>query len=118
MCSSCIKPNTGYAWCKICDPGQFSTSGNSKIDNLIREKQLQTIHYYDNLEWIPHNKFEDITPIGEGGFATIYSATWPDGAPKFDKKKNRTGPIKVALKRLKDSEIETFINEVNSISNN
>ena len=116
VCSDCKAPNTG--WCNKCDPGKFlkegKTSGNPEIDNLIYESQLQTKHYYRNLEWIPYDRFQDIESIGEGGFANIYSATWLDGKPIYDKTKKRTKPIRVALKKLKNSEnIESFINEVN-----
>ena len=91
------------------------TSGNPEIDNLIYESQLKTIHYFDNLEWIPYDKFQDIKPIGEGGFANIFSAIWLDGVPiGHSKTKKRTNPIRIALKKLKNSNnMEAFINEVN-----
>ena len=119
VCPDCKAPNTGWAWCNKCDPGKFlkegKTSGSPEIDKLIYESQLKTTNYYKNLEWIPYDRFQDIKPIGEGGFANIYSATCLDGESIFDKTtKKRTGPIKVALKKLKNSEnIEAFINEVN-----
>ena len=118
VCPDCKAPNTGWAWCKECDPGKFlkegKTSGNSEIDKLIYESQLQTKHYYNNLEWIPYDRFQDIKSIGEGGFASIYSATWLDGKPYGTTTKERTNPIKVALKKLKNSKnMEAFINEVN-----
>src|SRR5918912_4280219 len=107
-CPDCKKPNTGSAWCNRCDPGKFlkegKTTGNFKIDNFIREIQLRVKDYSDNLEWIPCDRFKDIKPIGEGGFANIYSATWLDGYPKigYDENntaiKKRTAPITVALK--------------------
>jgi serine/threonine protein kinase len=103
---------------KKCDPGKFlkegKTSGNPEIDKLIHESQLKTTDYENNLEWIPYDRFQDIKSIGEGGFANIFSATWLDGIPIYDKTKQRTGPIRVALKKLKNSEnMEAFINEVN-----
>ena len=118
VCPDCKAQNTGYAWCNKCDPGKFlkegKTSGNPEIDKLICESQLKTRHYYNNLGWIPFDRFQDIKSIGEGGFANIYSATWLDGKPTYGKTKKRTGPIMVALKKLKNSEnIEAFINEVN-----
>ncbi|GBB99987.1 hypothetical protein RclHR1_00370028 [Rhizophagus clarus] len=116
VCSVCKEPNTGYAWCNKCDPGRFvkegKTSGNKEMDFFIFERQKQTLHYYDNLEWIPYNKFSDIKPIGEGGFSKIYYAIWLEGAPTFDKNKSRTGPIDVALKKLKNSDMPAFINEI------
>ncbi|PKC58761.1 kinase-like protein [Rhizophagus irregularis] len=116
ICSDCKEANTGYAWCKKCDPGRFlregKTSGNIEMNEFIYDSQRQTLHYYDNLEWIPFNKFDNINPIGEGGFSIIYSATWREGAPKYDKEKARTGPISVALKKLKNSDMKAFINEI------
>ncbi|RIA82608.1 hypothetical protein C1645_835076 [Glomus cerebriforme] len=72
ICSDCKQPNTGYAWCNKCDPGRFiregKTSGNNEMDDFIHERQKQTLHYYDNLEWIPYDRFKDIESIGEGDF--------------------------------------------------
>src|ERR1043165_9261111 len=103
VCPECNNLNTGVAWCNKCDPGKFlkggKTSGNSEIDNLIYDSQLKTEEYVDVLEWIPYDRFQDIKPIGEGGFANIFSATWLDGLP-YGKKgsKIRTDPVTVALK--------------------
>ena len=120
MCPDCKEPNAGRAWCKKCDPGKFlkegKTSGIPEIDNLIYESQLKTEHYGLNLEWISYDRFQDIKWIGEGGFANIFSATWLDGKPAYNYNyyKKRTGPIMVALKKLKNSKnMEAFINEVN-----
>ncbi|GBB99983.1 hypothetical protein RclHR1_00370024 [Rhizophagus clarus] len=116
VCTNCKRLNTGYAWCNKCDPGRFvregKTSGNVEMDEFICERQQQTLHYCDNLEWIPYDCFKEVIPIGEGGFSEIYSATWLEGAPKYDKKKARTCPIKVALKKPKNLNITAFINEV------
>jgi serine/threonine protein kinase len=120
VCPDCKAPNTGEAWCNKCDPGKFlkegKTSGNPEIDNLIHESQLKIHNYFDkHLEWIPYDRFQDIKSIGEGGFANIFSATWLDGIPvSHTNTKQRTEPISVALKKLKNSEnLEAFINEVN-----
>src|SRR3954453_18799383 len=118
VCPGCKAPNTGYAWCNKCDPGKFlkegKTSGNPEMDNLIHESQIKAGHYEYNLEWIPYDRFQDIKSIGEGGFANIFSAIWLDGEPTGKTTKQRTEPIRVALKKLKNSEnMEAFINEVN-----
>jgi hypothetical protein len=117
VCPDCKAPNTGWAWCNKCDPGKFlkegKTSGNPEIDNLIYKSQLKSVSYYNNLEWIPYDRLQNIKPIGEGGFANIFSATWLDGKqnPILDR---TTAPIRVALKKLKNSEnMDVFINEVN-----
>ena len=108
VCPECNKPNTGRAWCKKCDAAKFlkegKTSGNPEIDNLIYESQLKTKNYSDNLEWIPYGRFQNIKPICEGGFASIFSATWLDGKENTGNTKMCTRPISVALKKLKNSE--------------
>jgi len=54
------------------------------------------------LKWVPFDRFTDIEPIGEGGFAKVFSAKWIDSYPK------------VALKRLNGSKnmSEKYLNEV------
>src|SRR6266498_637246 len=106
ICLDCKQMNTGRFWCNKCDPGRFlregKTSGNAKIDELIHEAQLKTKDYYDNLGWIPFDRLIDIKPIGGGGFANVYSATWLDGEPEWNRSKIRFAPITVALKKLKN----------------
>jgi serine/threonine protein kinase len=58
--------------------------------------------------------------IGEGGFAKVYSAIWTDGKPSYKKqdygswKKLESEPIKVALKKLNESQNMSakYLNEV------
>ena len=65
------------------------------------------------------DRLKDIKPIGEGGFADVYSAIWLDGEPRIHRKKRRTTPIMVALKKLKNlnNMIEAFAGEVIEYSN-
>src|SRR5437763_8669039 len=53
------------------------TSGNSEIDNFIKDT-IYNAKQYDGylrfLEWVPFDRFEDIKQIGEGGLAKVYSA--------------------------------------------
>ena len=81
--------------------------------------QLKTDKYNDIVfEWIPHNQFGDIKEIGQGGFATVYSAIWKDGPLKYDmiteKYVKSTPNEKVTLKCLHNSQNITneFLNEV------
>ncbi|CAB4408621.1 unnamed protein product [Rhizophagus irregularis] len=119
VCPNCKKINTGYAWCKKCDPGKFlregKSSGNTEINQLIYQAQIKTQSYYSNLEWISYDKFQDIKLVAEGGFAKIYSAIWLDGEPKLNREKKRSPPITIALKRIKDTKFttEAFVNEIN-----
>src|ERR1051326_8457326 len=94
-------------WCKECVPFcliEGWTSGNSEIDNFIKDTiyNAKDYDYPRFLEWVPFDRFEDIKQIGEGGFAKVYSAKWIDGPEKYTKengswKKLKPEPIIVAL---------------------
>ncbi|CAG8680440.1 2035_t:CDS:2, partial [Racocetra fulgida] len=55
------------------------TSGDQRLDELIKESQLKAIHMSNYIEWIEHDQLEDIEQIGKGGFSTVNSAIWCDG---------------------------------------
>src|ERR1051325_8756338 len=46
LCRECKQPNTGHEWCQSCNSKRFQqnfknwTSGNSDVDRLIQESQL------------------------------------------------------------------------------
>src|SRR5256885_8426944 len=52
------------------------TSGNKIIDDFIHQCQTLSSIPTHILEWIPFEEFEDIEKLTEGGFSTIYIATW------------------------------------------
>ncbi len=59
-------------WCNTCSvkyvqENLCTWSGNEIIDNFIKEKQLKANHPKEFFEWIPYNKFENVTN---------YSAIW------------------------------------------
>ena len=130
-CSYCNKPFTEKLWCKECVPSciiEGWTSGNSEIDNFIKDtiynaKYPKLDNYPIFIEWVPFDRFEDIKQIGEGGFAKVYSAVWIDGQAKYRKKddgswkKLQPEPINVALKRLNGSQNMSaeYLNEVTFI---
>ena len=97
------------------------TCGKNDIDKFIRNT-IYNARLYDDifLEWVSFDKFEDIRQIGEGGFASVYSATWKDGKAKYIKRgdgswiKLDPEPMKVALKRLYGSQNMSaeYLNEV------
>jgi hypothetical protein len=131
---NCYQPDTTEkVWCKECVPSciiQGWTSGNSEIDNFIKDTIYNAKSDYDYyhgkriyfplfLEWVPFDRFEDIKQIGEGGFAKVYSAKWIDGQAKYHKqdgswKKSKSEPTIVALKRLNGSQNMSadYLNEV------
>src|ERR1700722_15325490 len=85
LCKKCKQPNTGNGCCQSCNSKHFQqnfenwTSGNSEVDNLIQESQLNAKNYNEKLEWIKYNRFENIECVAKGGFGTIYNAIWKDG---------------------------------------
>uniref|UniRef100_U9UR58 Uncharacterized protein n=1 Tax=Rhizophagus irregularis (strain DAOM 181602 / DAOM 197198 / MUCL 43194) TaxID=747089 RepID=U9UR58_RHIID len=92
------------------------TSGNDDIDKFIQDIQLSSHKYVEKaLEWIPYNKFHDITYI----MKNEYEANWTNGNIwKWDinnqnwKRKNQN--MIVVLKKLnnpKNFKLE-FMNEV------
>ena len=111
-------------WCKECVPSciiEGWTSGNSEIDNFIKDTIYNAKLYYTSnydylypifLEWVPFDRFEDIKQIGEGGFAKVYSAKWIDSQSIYE-------PINVALKRLNGSQNMSadYLNEVFKLFN-
>jgi hypothetical protein len=101
-----------YKWCRTCQINSLRTSrtsGNKRIDDFIHEMQLKIDKYYDIVfEWIPYDQFNDIKKVGQGGFATVYSAIWKDGPLEYKKdieKYVRCFPNKkIALKCLHNSQ--------------
>jgi hypothetical protein len=128
-CPECQKERTSAAWCKNCDIAILKenfpnwTSGNSKIDELIRHTQLNANESMDYLEWIEFEQFDLIENIKKrGAFSSIYSAIWTEG-PRWNLDEEvevwtRSGPMKVILKRLDNSQnmSKEFIDQV-SIAN-
>src|SRR5687767_9135720 len=120
-CSTCNRYNTNYSWCQSCDPKLLTegwTSGNEKLDELIKSTQLKATRYNnrDYLEWVPYNDLTNIEKMDEGGFATIYKATWLNGykgVSYYNKRYSKDIPV--ALKKLHNSQkvSDEFLNEVN-----
>ncbi|POG70814.1 kinase-like domain-containing protein [Rhizophagus irregularis DAOM 181602=DAOM 197198] len=85
ICGECNEPGTGEYWCQPCNAKRFEenfknwTSGNKEIDELIQHSQLNAVYCINCLEWIPFEKFQNVTYITRGGFGKIYSAEWPEG---------------------------------------
>src|SRR5436190_1667772 len=120
---NCYQPENNKLWCKECVPSciiEGWTSGNSEIDNFIKDTIYNTRRSHLKLEWVPFDRFENIKQIGEGGFAKVYSAKWIDGQAEYDKqddgswKKLKPKPKTVALKRLNGSQNMSadYLNEV------
>ncbi|CAB4414700.1 unnamed protein product [Rhizophagus irregularis] len=95
ICGECNEPGTGENWCQSCNARRFKdnfknwSSGNKDIDEFIQHSQLNAVYFSKCLEWIPFEKFQNITYIAEGGFGKIYSADWPEGFIYYWDIKNR-----------------------------
>ncbi|RIB10275.1 kinase-like domain-containing protein [Gigaspora rosea] len=73
------------------------------------------------LEWIPFDRLFDAKKIGQGGFGTVYSATWLDGIRKIDNNRGdcmraRKPCSIVAFKSLNGNPSEFFNEETNYYS--
>jgi hypothetical protein len=95
LCHLCYKAKTG------------KLSGNKVIDDFIKST-LNNCNGEANLEFVPYDSFNDIEFVAEGGFSTIYKATWIDGPiiDKWDEEKQEfkhRGKMTVALKELNNS---------------
>ena len=55
------------------------TSGNEIIDDFIHKCQILSSLPGYILEWIPFDQFYDVEKLTEGGFSSIYTATWTKG---------------------------------------
>ncbi|GBB98957.1 hypothetical protein RclHR1_33730001 [Rhizophagus clarus] len=126
ICGECNEPGTGKYWCQPCNAKRFKdnfknwTSGNKVIDEFIQQSQLNAVHCFKCLEWIPFEKFQNVTYIAEGGFGKIYSAEWPEGIIIYwdieNQKWARYSYDKYALKSLNNSSdiCSDFLNEIKS----
>src|SRR5438105_12109076 len=71
-------------YCKPCMSAQFRdnfahwTSGDSKIDELIQNSQLNASKPCELIEWINYSNLENFKFIAHGGFGSVYKATWKD----------------------------------------
>ncbi|GBC06544.1 hypothetical protein RclHR1_00690034 [Rhizophagus clarus] len=126
ICGECYEPGTGQYWCQPCNAKRLKdnfknwTSGNKDIDELIQQSQLNALHWSKCLEWIPFEKFQNITYIAEGGFGKVYSAERPEGNIDYwDIEKQiwvKQFHDKYALKSLNNSSdiCSDFLNEIKS----
>ena len=111
LCEECSQPNTSRWWCQSCNSKHFQqefnkwTSGNKEIDEFIQKCQLNATSFYEILEWIPYDRFENIKYLAEGDFGIVYKAIWIDGDIKsWQNGWHRFAKADVVLKCLKDSQ--------------
>ena len=112
-CEKCGTTRYSDKFCEQCISlhlqGLFNTwtSGNEIIDDFIHKCQIQSSLPSYTLEWIPFDKFENVKKLTEGGFSTIYTATWTKGYlcdyDENQKEFTHFGPHYVVLKCLNNS---------------
>ncbi|KAG9287975.1 hypothetical protein G9A89_017570 [Geosiphon pyriformis] len=124
QCKFCGRKGFTVQYCEHCLRDSLKrdfdkwTSGNTFIDEAIREFQLKIPLPFHTIEWIPHEDLVDIQLKAKGGCATIYAATWTKGIlESFDPEEKafiRSQPIAVILKRLDKSNNATtsYLQEV------
>ena len=72
-------------YCKPCNSAHFRdnfahwTSGDSNIDKLIKNSQLNAIFQSELIEWIDYSNLENVEFVAHGGFGSVYKAIWKDG---------------------------------------
>ncbi|CAG8760794.1 21676_t:CDS:1, partial [Dentiscutata erythropus] len=105
LCPICAKEIIHAAWCQECANTYFKknfinwTSGNQRIDEIIKDAQINSKIPEDFIEWIPYEQFENIEKVCHGGFGTIYSGYWTQGPLNMISNEfKRTGETHVALK--------------------
>ena len=126
--------NYHVVYCKPCHSAYFRdnfahwTSGDSRIDELIQNSQLNANSGgFQLIEWIEYTNLENIEFVAHGGFGSVYKAVWKDGPIKIYVEKarddnkfelRRDNNKKVAVKKFRNStQISSeFLSEVISKS--
>src|SRR6266516_4698064 len=127
-CKKCNSTRYSDRFCEECISQHlqslFSTwkSGNEIIDNFIQKCQRISSLPTFILEWIPFEQFKYVTKLTEGGFSSIYTATWTRGSiVDYDENKKEFSYFggngqRVVLKSLNNSSNpgKSFFDEVGS----
>ena len=81
-CMRCNEPCGVKYMCRECDVKrlreQFQTSGSKEIDAIIQKSQETAPDYKYYWEWIEPKQFQGIKHLADGGFSSVYTATWID----------------------------------------
>ena len=114
ICENCQDECIARLYCEHCVrnylKSKFSnwTSGNSDIDNLLQQCQMESLIPEKIVEWIPYDNLEDVEYLTKGGCSEIYIAIWIGGSyeewDSKEKKLIRYGNHDVVLKELENVE--------------
>jgi hypothetical protein len=117
--SECKKYNVNYLYCKSCSSnhlrGNFFrwTSGDSNIDELIQNSQLNANYMTELIEWIEYSNLENIELVANGGFGSVYRAIWKDGSIIGDKHFRNSSEFEFRRKSKKVVAVKKFRNMIN-----
>src|ERR1044072_6243303 len=128
----CLCQNEGFNYCKPCHSAYFRdkfahwTSGDSNIDELIQNSQLNANYNWKLIEWIEYTNLENVEFVAHGGFGSVYMAVWKDGSILDNTRNNnkfellRSSNEEVAVKKFRSATHVSleFLNEVNYLKNN
>ncbi|EXX57723.1 Ste11p [Rhizophagus irregularis DAOM 197198w] len=116
-CSECDQCKIDKLPCQPCIKEQYQnqkkyenrSSGNKKIDELVKYVRPSLINTILFLEWIPYEDLEiNEKDFAKGGYGTISLATWINGyVVRWNHKMNqwhRQGKMKVVLKTMNNSD--------------
>ncbi|CAB4394362.1 unnamed protein product [Rhizophagus irregularis] len=116
-CSECDQCKIDKLPCQPCIKEQYQnqkkyenrSSGNKKIDELVKYVRPSLINTILFLEWIPYEDLEiNEKDFAKGGYGTISLATWINGyVVRWNHKINqwhRQGKMKVVLKTMNNSD--------------
>ena len=82
-CNKCKLTRYSDRFCEGCISLQLQstnlTSGNNIIDDFIQQCQMKSSLPTCILEWIHFEQSEKVTKLTEGGFSSIFTATWTRG---------------------------------------
>ncbi|GBB84834.1 hypothetical protein RclHR1_01140023 [Rhizophagus clarus] len=124
-CQECGRKNNEY-YCQPCNSVHFRnnfaywTSGDSNLDKLIQNSQINADGSWKLIEWIEYSNLENIELIAHGGFGSVYKAIWKDGPIEnwnFNKSEwRRENKTEVAVKKFRNvTHVSSdFLNEVNA----
>jgi hypothetical protein len=116
ICMQCDQKIINYSgqFCRkhFLSLSQINTCGNVKLDEFIKETQLNSKYCDDLVEWIPQSNLKNIKYLTNGGNSKVYSGTW-------NLLSNMSlASTNIALKAIKDFDSninDNILNEVRKI---
>ncbi|RHZ81046.1 hypothetical protein Glove_126g20 [Diversispora epigaea] len=127
VCRYCNVAKSNTDWCIDCERKRIAdstgewTSNNPKLDEYIRQTQLNPLNMYDYFEWIQFDRIIDQKFATNGRFGQVYKGTWIDGPRHFAKnasrqdwrrKENEHVALKTIKVQTKEEGFDKFLSEL------